>query len=126
MATVLVIDDSRFQRKRILEVLKAEGYETLEASDGEEGLHLAGEHKPDFIVCDMVMPQKGGQEVLESLKEQNSPIPVIILTADIQIPVRERCLELGAKAFLNKPLKKEELIEALTAIAEGRDGLVLT
>jgi CheY-like chemotaxis protein len=121
MATILVIDDSKFQRKRIVEVLQAEGHETIEATDGKEGLEMAEQHQPMFIVCDMVMPVMGGIDVLKKLKEQKSPIPVIILTADIQVPVREKCIELGAKAFLNKPLKKEEMIEALKTIAENQN-----
>jgi CheY-like chemotaxis protein len=126
MATILVIDDSRFQRKRITEVLKAEGHETLEASDGKEGLELAEQNQPHCIVCDMVMHDVGGIEVLETLRGKKSLIPVIILTADIQDPVREQCLNLGARAFLNKPLKKEELIDALKTITEDQNSFLHT
>lgn len=126
MATILVIDDSKFQRKRIVEVLKAEGHEILEAPDGKEGLELAEQYQPHCIVCDMVMPNVGGIEVLITLRAQKSPIPVIILTADIQDPVREHCLSLGAKAFLNKPFKKEELIGALKTITEDENSSLQT
>lgn len=126
MATILVIDDSKFQRKRIIEILKAEGYEILEAPDGKEGLELAEQYQPNFIVCDMVMPNVGGVEVLTTLRAKKSPIPVIILTADIQEPVREQCLNLGARAFLNKPPKKEELIGALKTVTEDQNSFLQT
>jgi CheY-like chemotaxis protein len=126
MATILVIDDSKFQRKRIIEILKAEGHEILEAPDGKEGLEMAEQYQPNCIVCDMVMPNVGGIEVLKTLREKKSLIPVIILTADIQEPVREHCLNLGARAFLNKPPKKEELIDALKTITEDQKSYLQT
>jgi CheY-like chemotaxis protein len=126
MATILVIDDSKFQRKRIIEVIKSEGHETIEATNGKEGLDLAEQYQPHCIVCDMVMPDVGGIEVLTTLKAKKSLIPVIILTADIQDPVREQCLSLGARAFLNKPLKKEELLDALKPLTEDQNSFLKT
>ena len=62
------------------------------------------------------MPEVGDFDVLLTLEEQESKIPVIILTADIQAPVREQCMQLGAKNFLNKPFNQSQMREALEEI----------
>ena len=109
MALILIIDDSSFTRKRIASMVKAEGYETLEASDGRQGLEMTATYSPDCIVVDLIMPEMDGLEFLEVLNNQGSNIPRIVVTADIQETVRHDCLERGALAVLNKPPKKDEL-----------------
>jgi len=113
MALILIIDDSSFQREVLRQVLHAAGYETIEASDGQEGLGKIVKHKPDCILTDLLMPTMGGLELLEILGEQGSATPVIIVTSNIQESVRRRCLELGAAAVVNKPVSQEELLPAL-------------
>lgn len=109
MALILIIDDSSFTRNRIANMVKAEGHETLEASDGRQGLEMTATHSPDCIVIDLIMPEMDGLELLEVLHNQGSKIPRIVVTADIQETVRQECLERGALAVLNKPPKKDEL-----------------
>ena len=123
VANIVIIDDSNFQRKIITKFVKAEGHETFEGANGKIGLELIATHKPDTILCDLVMPEVDGFEVLRTLQEQGSKIPVIILTADIQAPVREQCMQLGATKFLNKPFNQSQMREALDEIlgAEGED-----
>ncbi len=116
MANIVIIDDSNFQRKIITKFVKAEGHEIFEGANGKIGLELIATHKPDAILCDLVMPEVDGFEVLRKLQEQGSNIPVIILTADIQAPVREQCMQLGAKKFLNKPFNQSQMREALNEI----------
>ena len=110
MALILIVDDSKTTRNAVRKVLKHEGHETLEAANGEEGLELAAAHGPDCIVLDLIMPRMDGFEVLKALHKKGSNIPVIVLSADIQEIVREDCLKLGADAFINKPLKGDELL----------------
>ena len=123
MAKIVIIDDSNFQRKIITKFVKAQGHETYEGENGRVGLELIAAHKPDTILCDLVMPEVDGFEVLRKLQEQGTTIPIVILTADIQAPVREQCLQLGATKFLNKPFNKEQMKEALEEIlgVEGVD-----
>ncbi len=113
MALILIIDDSSFTRKRLANMIKAEGYETLEASDGRQGLEMTAAHSPDCIVIDLIMPEMDGLELLEVLNNQGSKIPRIVVTADIQETVRKECLERGALAVLNKPPKQDELQNTL-------------
>ncbi|MEK9629074.1 MAG: response regulator [Nitrospinota bacterium] len=116
MALALVIEDSNFQRKIIIKFLKAEGYEIIEAPNGKVGLEKAAEHKPEIIFTDLVMPELDGFAVLKTLQEQGSKIPVVVLTSDIQAPVREQCLGLGANVFLNKPFNQNQMKQALEEI----------
>lgn len=105
LATVLVIDDSGFQRKILHKILSSDGYEVAEATSGEDGLEKIEALKPDLITLDLVMPELDGIGVLTKLKEMDNRIPVIVISADIQDSTREECLGLGAVAFVNKPVK---------------------
>jgi CheY-like chemotaxis protein len=111
MARILVIEDSMYQRTKITKVLETEGHLVLTASNGREGLLTAASSEPDCVLLDLIMPEMGGLEVLQELYDKKLSLPVIVHTADIQETTRQHCLELGAIAFINKPLKPEELLE---------------
>lgn len=113
MATVLVIDDSDFQRKWIDKTLKNLSHNTLEAGNGKAGLKLMETENPDCIIVDLNMPEMNGIEFLEHINDCKISIPVIVLTADIQEETRKECEELGAAAFLKKPFKPDELEKVL-------------
>jgi CheY-like chemotaxis protein len=113
MPKILIIEDSNFQRKIVSKFIREEGHEVYEAANGKIGLEMIKEHQPDFIFCDLVMPELDGFEVLKALKEKKSTIPIVILTSDIQLPVKEQCLELGALEFINKPANQGKIQEAL-------------
>jgi len=113
MAKVLVTDDSKFLRNRICKILDSDKHKILEASNGLECMQIIASESPDVIFLDLVMPEMDGFEVLESIRNQHINIPVIVLTADIQDGITERCMELGAIAYLNKPPKQDELLAAL-------------
>jgi CheY-like chemotaxis protein len=121
MVTVLIIDDSSFQRKILTVTLNELGCVVIPAENGQEGIEKAIEQKPDILITDLLMPEYDGFWVLEQIKARNLKIPTIVLTSDIQTTTREKCNSLGAGAFLNKPLKKEELHTAIrTALAGGK------
>mgnify|MGYP002636739774 CR=1 FL=1 len=116
MPTVLIIEDSNFQRKILAKLIMDEGYHIYEASNGKAGLELIEEHQPDLIFCDLVMPELDGFKVLKNLQNKKSTIPVIVLTSDIQKPVREQCIALGATAFINKPANPAKIQSALQKV----------
>ncbi len=116
MAKVLVVDDSRIQRRVLSSKLTSAGYTPIEAENGLEALKCIDADPPDFIVTDMHMPEMNGIELLRILKERKSEIPVIVVTAEIQIDVIEEVKMLGAKAFLIKPVKPEFIIQAVDFI----------
>ena len=119
MPQILVVDDSAFTRATLTALVKALGYDVVEATNGDEALELVSSTSPDAIVLDLLMPGKDGFEVLKELHAKESTIPIIVLTADIQETSKEKCADLGVVAFLNKPIQQEEVRAALaTALAE--------
>jgi CheY-like chemotaxis protein len=121
MVKVLVIDDSAFQRKILSHLVQGMGYEVITADNGQDGIGQALDNNPDILVTDLLMPEYDGYWLLEQRASHHLDIPVIILTSDVQTTTMKRCMELGALAFLNKPVKPEELQSAiLTALAGAK------
>ena len=116
MPTVLIADDSMFQRFQAAKTAREAGFDVIEARDGEECLRLAREHRPALLLLDLNMPDPGGLAVMEALAKDLPGIPVVVVTADIQETTRARCLDLGAKVFLNKPVDADALRQALAAL----------
>jgi twitching motility two-component system response regulator PilH len=84
MVTVLVIDDSSFQRKILTGILNENGYTVVQSENGKEGIEHVEKERPDLIVMDLLMPEYDGYWVLGQLNARGSTIPVIIVTSDIQ------------------------------------------
>ncbi len=105
---VLVVDDSVVQRMILKKILEGAGHTVIEASDGHAAFELLRE-SPDVIVCDILMPGLDGYGLLELLNKRSSPIPVVIASADIASTTQEKCLELGAFGFVQKPYSSDEL-----------------
>lgn len=118
MSSILIIDDSIFQRRVVSAPLRDKGFSIHEAINGNDGLAKIQEIKPDIILLDILMPEKDGIQVLKELKEQGNTIPVIMLTSDVQDSTKAECMSLGARAFLNKPVKAEELLPVITTLLE--------
>jgi len=114
---ILVIEDSSFQRKVIMSFLREEGYEPSGAKNGQDGLVKFDLEQPDIVILDLVMPVMDGFQVLETLKERGVTTPLIVLTSDIQLPVRVQCASLGARGFVNKPLNRDELRKAIQEVS---------
>jgi len=116
---ILVVDDSGLARRLSRKILEELGYEVEEASDGAQALerYLLNHH--DAVVLDLLMQGMYGVEVLQKLKELNSSLPVIVVSADIQKTTREQVKESGAAAMVNKPITKEQLEEVLKIVLAG-------
>jgi two-component system, OmpR family, response regulator VicR len=100
---ILIIEDDRALQAALVEALKQEGYETVSAFDGEEGLERAKKEKPNLILLDIILPKKDGYEVLGEIKnDPNMNIPVMILTNLEEIGNVQKALDLGAKTFMVK------------------------
>ena len=115
MTTILVIEDETAIREKILTVLQYEGFDVLEACDGAEGVGIAREHRPDLILCDILMPEMSGYCALSSLRasSETSSIPVIFLTAAASRVDMRKGMELGADDYITKPYTVEELLTAV-------------
>jgi len=114
MPKILVIDDSRYTRLPIVKFLASNGFEVLEAENGLLGLDVLKKEKPDAVITDLLMPEMDGYELLERLRSDGSQVPVIVITADIQDSTREKVLQSGARAVMNKPANLTNLLELLS------------
>ena len=110
MTSILVVEDSWLTRRVICKILRAEGYETWEASSGPEALEMIQTQTPNCMLLDLLMPDMEGREVLQAMRERGLKIPTIVITADIQATTRQECMELGAIAVIHKMPNSEELI----------------
>jgi len=114
---VLVIEDS-FETQQLLAelVLEPNGYRSLAAMDGEEGLQLALEEHPDLVVLDMQLPKMNGLEVLEALQQRNVDIPVIFTTVRESVELVVQAFRLGARDYVIKPFTPQEMQEAIQRV----------
>ena len=113
MSKVLVVDDNQFMRKRISKVLVDQGYEVVEAEDGDEAIEVYQSSKPDATLMDVVMPSKDGIEALTGIRQADPAAIVIMLTALNQQETVVKAIQLGAKDFLTKPVVPDQLMAAL-------------
>ena len=116
MSRVLITDDSLLQRKTLSAIVTEMGHEVDTANNGQEALEKIQANPPDCLLCDMLMPVMDGVQVLEQLESLNIKLPIIVLTADVQEWLKDRCFELGAHTFLSKPVKQDLLRQALENI----------
>ncbi len=115
---VLVVDDEPYIRFALEETVTAEGYECLPADDGEEGIFLAHETRPDLVITDVIMPKVNGYELCHSIKTRGRTrhIPVILLTVrgtENDLYEGERA---GADAYLVKPFRNRHLTDTMAAL----------
>lgn len=116
MKTILFVEDESALQKTVGEVLTQEGYQIISALNGEIGLRLAKEKKPDLVLLDLILPKVNGFEVLKRLKEdaETQKIPVIVLTNLEGMSDIDRALELGATTYLVKTqYSLEEVVEKI-------------
>ena len=120
--SILLIDDEEGFRDVIAKSLVKHGFEVLEAADGKEGLRRAAENRPDLILCDLIMPQMNGYEVLAALRceERLAGIPVIFLTAQSEPAEVRQGMNLGADDYLIKPANIPNLLGAIKARLKRR------
>jgi two-component system, response regulator, stage 0 sporulation protein F len=114
MARILTIDDSALTRNRVCKILRSQGFEVLEASNGKIGLEIIQAENLDCILLDLLMPELDGWHLLKILKEQHIPVPVVVLTADLQDTTQHRCSDLGAVAVIHKLPNPSILLEAVS------------
>ena len=113
--TVLIVEDE----KNIVDILRfnlqREGYETLEAFDGEAGLQMARTRHPDIILLDVMLPKMNGFDVCRALRQDGDNVPVLILTAREEEADKVLGLEIGADDYITKPFSMRELMARVKA-----------
>lgn len=123
MAKVLLVEDDVQIQELVQYNLEKEGFVVLTASDGEQGLDLAGREKPDLIILDLTLPVLDGYDVCKTLRAQKdtAAIPIIILSARTDVADKVIGLELGADDYMTKPFSPRELSARIKArLREGQ------
>jgi len=111
---ILVTDDSPTSRA-IISRLVGDVYDIRTASNGAMALEAVAAGGIDLLLLDLLMPGMDGISVLAALRARGSPVPVVVVTADIQESTRSRVLALGARGIVNKPLTRDKLVAAVTS-----------
>lgn len=123
MKRILIADDKATSRELLRTVLERQGYEVMEAADGEEALQKALAEPPDLILLDLHMPRRTGYEVLGELRKdpRHVALPIIALTASAMRGDRERALAAGFTAYLAKPVPLVRLREEVQRLLQSKD-----
>ncbi len=127
MNKILVIEDEQLVRENILELLDAEGFDTINASNGTSGVELAKKQKPDLIICDVMMPDLDGYGVLNILRQnlETATIPFIFLTAKADKSDFRQGMNLGADDYLTKPYQPDELLGIILTRLKKKQAIAL-
>ncbi|VEP16618.1 Response regulator containing a CheY-like receiver domain and an HD-GYP domain [Hyella patelloides LEGE 07179] len=114
---ILVIEDERTTLNSIVEFLLSEGFDALGAENGRDGIELAQKHLPALIICDILMPELDGYDVLTYLQQdtETAGIPFIFLTATTDSSSFRLGMEMGADDYLRKPVTSAELRAAIAS-----------
>jgi DNA-binding NarL/FixJ family response regulator len=120
MKKILVIEDEPEMRRNLATILRLENFQPLTAENGRLGLESVRTHKPDLILCDVMMPELDGYGVIAALRAdaETVSIPFIFLTAKGEKPDIRAGMNLGADDYLTKPVGKADLLAAIRSRLE--------
>jgi len=116
--TILIVDDSASLRNVVAIALKGAGYSVLEAADGNEGLKKLDGAKINLIISDVNMPNMDGITMVKEIKKMSSYkfTPIIMLTTEAGAEMKEAGKAAGAKAWVVKPFKPEQMLDAVSKL----------
>lgn len=123
--SLMVIDDDPELLAMLQDLFRGRGFEVMTAPDGDEGLRLSQERRPDLIILDIFMPRMNGLEVLASLRRANPRLPVIVMSAggdealDQATVAMYSRLRRGAGRLFDKPVNMKELATAVDELLDG-------
>ncbi|MCH9680738.1 MAG: response regulator [Deltaproteobacteria bacterium] len=99
----------------ICKILTRGGHETYQAKNGREALELLeNDEKPDCVLTDLSMPDMTGLDLLSGIEVLKLDVPVVVITADIQVSTQKECYDRGALAVINKPLNDDKLKDVVS------------
>ena len=115
-SSVLIVEDDPTTVKLVSLYLNRDGHKVMAAYNGVDGLRLAREARPDLVVLDLMLPKLDGMEICRVLREEESTIPIVMLTARVEEEDRLQGLELGADDYVTKPFSPKELAARVRAV----------
>ncbi|HEX2907617.1 MAG TPA: response regulator [Phototrophicaceae bacterium] len=126
MTKILVIEDEPLILKNVADTLKLEGFDVQGVGNGRSGIEKAKEYQPNLVICDIMMPELDGFDVLIELRQNpiTANIPFMFLTARTDRDSWRRGMELGADDYLMKPFTAEELLQAISRRIERYESVV--
>lgn len=116
---ILIIDDDALMRLALAKILLSSGYDVEQAGDGDEGLRLQRSQSFDLIITDLIMPDKEGIQIIRELRKEDSAIRIIAMSAGGRGGATDYlkwARLMGAKQCLSKPIKREDLLGAVTSV----------
>jgi two-component system chemotaxis response regulator CheY len=119
--TVLIVDDSQTVRQQVASALEKAGFSVVEAADGMEGLERIEQSEFLLVILDVNMPRLSGLEMLERLKAnpKNADLPVVMLTTEVQESMIDRAKKAGARGWMIKPVKMDQLVSVVTKLSNA-------
>lgn len=120
--TILIIDDEPGVLASVQDVLDDEGYQTLGADNGMDGLKLYEEQRPDVVFLDIWLPDRDGLEVLDALREKDPSAAVVMISGHGTVSTAVKAIRMGAYDYLEKPLSYEQLTQAVQGALDWRRG----
>jgi len=121
MSLILIVEDNDKNMKLARDILKAKGYDTVEAVTGEDGVKLAKERTPDLVLMDIQLPGINGIEAFRRIRADaaTAHIPVVALTASVTPTDRSEINAAGFDAFVGKPINLREFVDTVRRLVEG-------
>jgi len=118
---ILVVDDCEAVRMEVADLLRLEGFDVAAVENGADALNAVLAHRPDLIVCDVMMPRLDGFAALKVLRAnaQTAKIPFIFVTAKDAAEHQQRGMTLGADVYIAKPFHVEQLLDAVRSQLGG-------
>jgi two-component system, OmpR family, alkaline phosphatase synthesis response regulator PhoP len=114
---VLIAEDDRAMRGGLIEILEGEGYDVIAADDGAAALDRWTDQRADFVLLDIMMPQRSGYDVCREIRRADRDVPIVFLSAKSEEIDKVLGLELGADDFIMKPFGMRELVARVRAIS---------
>ena len=119
MAKILIVDDSAFARARLKMLFESGGHEVVGlAEDGEQGLKLFKSLHPELVTLDYLMTGKSGEAVLKEMIQHDPSARVIMVSGSTDNIIENRVLQAGAKAYLEKPNMKRDILKVIDQVME--------
>lgn len=122
---VLYVEDNAMNRQVVRDMLNVTGATMVEAPDAESGLRTVAEQEFDLVLMDIRMPGMDGLTAIEHMRKMEAPIsqlPIIVVTADTSVDLRERCEAVAADDVITKPVALQELLTSVGRVLAKGDG----
>ena len=121
MARILIIDDEAMIRDLLVNILEREGYETITAPGGKDGIKIYRENPADLIITDLLMPEKDGLETIMELRRDYQDVKIIAMSGGGKVDPEtylQIAKTIGAKKTITKPFERKELLKTIQEILE--------